>query len=132
MKKVLSLVCLLAIVASCLFVFASCGGATPNSDPAKAEEALKAAGYTCVDGTMGATFLVGAEAAKKLEKAITAYKGDGMTDTVSIYYFADEESAQLAYDNIDAIASDAGSDDVYGVSGKMVWAGYEAAVKAAQ
>ena len=131
MKKVISLVCLLAMVATCLFVFASCG-ATPNSDPAKAEEALKAAGYTCVDSKLGASMLVGAEPAKKIEKAITAYKADDRMDTVTIYWFADEDSAKAAYDNIDSLVSEAGGDDVYGVSGKMVWAGAEAAVKAAQ
>ena len=137
MKKVLSLVCLLAVVASCLFVFASCGGgATPNSDPAKAKAALDAAGYTCQDGyavTVGAAMSIGTEAAKKLENAVAAYKGSARTDAVSIYYFADEESAQLAYDYIDELASELDDyEGVYGISGKMVWAGAETAIKAAQ
>ena len=124
MKKVLSLVCLLAIVASCLFVFASCGGATPNSDIAKAEEALKAAGYTV--NKVGTSKLM-------------ANKGQ---DSVIIDYCDTEAAAQAIYDSYvaadeaqkelaDAMGVDYES-GAYGISGTMVWAGTDAAVKAAQ
>ena len=124
MKKVLSLVCLLAIVASCLFVFASCGGATPNSDIAKAEEALKAAGYTV----------------NKAGNRLTANKDQ---DRVVIDYCDTEAAAQAIYDGYkaaedaqkqlaDAMGVDYESEGAYGMSGTMVWVGTDAAIKAAQ
>lgn len=44
MKKTISIVCLLALAVSCLFVFASCGA--PNSNPDEALAALKENGIT--------------------------------------------------------------------------------------
>ena len=124
MKKVLSLVCVLAMVATCLFVFASCG-ATPNEDPAEAEKALKEAEYNVTNLT------------KDGVGVLTATKGE---DTVTIQYCADEAAAEKAYEQLETlyeaaekIADELGEDVGYeiGISGKMVWSGTPDAISAA-
>lgn len=125
MKKVLSLVCLLAIVATCLFAFASCG-ATPNADPAEAKKALEAAEYKVLDMT---TDGVGVLSASKGEEVVT------------ITYCASEEDAEKAYEALEKelealeeAAAELGEEVNYeiGISGKMVWAGTPDAIAAAE
>ena len=122
MKKVLSLVCLLAIVASCLFVFASCG-ATPNADANAAKEKLEANGYTVRDITTGAaTMFTGCKAA-----FIATNKNDS-ADIAEFYYFSNEEHAQAGFETIEALAE--GSNASVSISGCVVFAGSSDAIKA--
>lgn len=123
MKKVLSIVCLLAIVASCLFVFASCGGgATPNADMEAAKAALEAAGYTVTISN----------------KTLNAFK-TGSSDNVQITYCTNESEAQAKYDQLKASydAQKALADEMdadftgeYGISGTVVWGGTPDAIEA--
>lgn len=124
MKKVLSLVCLLALVATCLVAFASCGA--PNEDPAEAAKALEAAGYKVANLTKDGVGTVSAMKDK---------------DMVTITYFATEEEAETAYEALEKelealeeLADAAGEDVNYeiGISGKMVWAGTPDAIDAAK
>ena len=136
MKKVLSLVCLLALVATCLFAFASCGA--PNEDPAEAKKALEDNGYT-VEMTE--------------HEGVTYLTAISETDIISIKYYATEEAAEAAYKKAEEEmkkyeeASDADkatmdgyigiegvtyADLEYGMSGKMVWSGTSQAVSDAK
>ena len=124
MKKVLSLICLLALVATCLVAFASCGA--PNEDPAEAAKALEDAGYQVANLT------------KDGVGAVSAVKGE---DKVTIQYFATEEEAEKAYEAFEAElealekAAEELGEEVnleIGISGKMVWAGTPDAIDAAK
>ena len=117
MKKVLSLVCLLAIVASCLFVFASCGGGTPNADGKQALKNLEAAGYRITVSSINDDGV----------GRISAISED-LEDAIQIYYAATEADAQSAYDSL--AAQENGEDVEIGISGKMVWAGTSGAISA--
>ena len=118
MKKIISLICVLALALSCLFVLASCG-ATPNSDPEAAKASLEAEGYTVI----------------KSGNTLTATKG---TDGAMIQYCDSEDNAKAAYDAYQEIiktAEEAGQDTSTvetGYSGKVFWYGTSAAIKAAQ
>lgn len=116
MKKVLSLVCLLAVVASCLFVFASCGGGTPNTDGKKALENLKANNYIIQNETIN----------ENGEGRIVAISED-FEDTITVVYCATEEQAQAAYDQL--AKTDNGEAEI-GKEGKMVWVATSGAISA--
>lgn len=118
MKKVLSLICVLALAVSCLFALTSCFGATPNADPEAAKASLESAGYT--------VYLIGDK--------LTATKGE---DAITIDYCATEEAAQAIYDGyvaMEELAKELGEDmgGDYGISGKMVWVGTSDAISAAK
>ena len=147
MKKILSILLVLAMATSCIFMFASCGGGgKPNSDPEKAKEALEDADYTV---TTSKAMFAGVEG---LEDVVMAYKTDVDLDdikdpedledikmeVVMILYFEDEDAAKDAFKDIKGEMAD-GLAEQYGVddfeckqSGKMVWVGTPAAIKAAK
>ena len=117
MKKVLSLVCLLAIVATCLFVLASCGGGTPNLDGKQAMDNLKANGYTIMSGSIN-------------DEGVGQFYAisDDLEDAIQIYYAATEADAQAAYDRL--MAGENEDNIETGISGKVVWAGTSGAISA--
>ena len=152
MKKVLSLVCLLALVATCLFAFASCG--SPNEDPAEAKKALEGNGYTV-------NYAVNDDGVGKL------YASKGEKDDaqyITIQWFATEEEAEAEYKKLEeqveafeksieelekqlseaegTVAEELEKqleeaekelDDAnYGISGKMIWSGTSQAVSDAK
>ena len=150
MKKTLRMLALVMAVLMCIFAVVACDSnkdanedtekkeevIKPNSDPAKAKENLEKAGYEVIlmddESTLKLSGIDG------LVAAITAMKGDGEEDAqgVSIYYFKDADSAKKAEENefikaaIEAAKEE--KDVSTGISGKILWMGTKAAVKAAK
>lgn len=121
MKKVLSIVMVVMLLAMTVVVFASCSKPADNPDDALA--ALKENGYTAEKTEFGGNTVV------------TGMKG---TDMVVITWYADEAAADAAYEALEAQyekAEDAGQDvsnSDYGQSGNMVWYGTKDAIDAAK
>ena len=86
MKKVLSLVCLSALLATFLFAFVSCG--VPNEDPMKAKEALEENGFVVKMSE---------------EDGIIYLDAKSETDAISIQYFATEMAAEDGYGRAKAV-----------------------------
>lgn len=124
MKKFLAIVCVLAMALSCLFVLASCGGATPNSDPEAAKAALEEAGYQVQ--MSGSTLIAMLD-----EEMVMISYCETEEQAKEIYdgYVAAEEAAKQAAEALGESYEDEGE---YGYSGKIAWVGTSAAIKAAQ
>ena len=129
MKKTIRIVAVAMLAVMLCLTLASCGG--PNKDPKKAEEALKAAGYTtqlreldeAVDDGMVAV--------------ISASKG--LTDGISIYYYKDSASAKAAFADVEKdfeeakeLLGDLADNYVCKRSGKIIYTGTKDAAKAAK
>lgn len=151
MKKILSLMMVLALAVSCMFVFASCGGggATPNEDPEEAKDALKDADYEvemiegeALEYAFDYDGLEAVVAGVKMDADIEDIEDledleDMKIEAVTIFYFEDEDAAKDAFEDIEDEAGDSAEemgieDYVCKQSGKMVWIGTKAAVKAAK
>lgn len=143
MKKVLSLVCVLALTLSCLFALTSCFGGTPNADPEAAKAALEGNDYFVQDLTSSFRYIDGIKA------VITASYSDAdledledmdsfedladiEVETVTIFYFDSEEKATAAFEAIEKVSKDSTDTvDVCEQSGAMIYFGTSAGVKAA-
>ena len=128
MKRILSAVLACVLLVGCVFALASCGG--PNSDPEKAEAALKEEGYTVVAiPTFG---LAG------VKKAISAYKVDEENNEgVQIFYLTEDADADEAYEEIEKLYNEAKEEDEdidlkIGKADGMIWFGTADAIKAAK
>ena len=124
MKRVLSLVCMLAIVASCLFVFASCGGATPNADSKAAITNLAANGYSVQELSGIDKMFTGCTA------AFIATNVNDVTEIAEFYYFSNEEHAQKGAEALKADAETMGVNVDFCISGKVVYNGSSSVVNA--
>ena len=150
MKKTLRMLALVMAVLMCIFAVVACDSnkdanedtekkeevIKPNSDPAKAKENLEKEDYVVT--------LIDDESVLKLSgidglvAAITAMKGTDAeeADAISIYYFKDSDSAKKAEENEfikEALEEAKKEDNVStGISGKILWMGTKAAVKAAK
>ena len=82
MKKILSILMVVALMAVCLFTFASCG--SPNKDYKKAKKALEKADYTVNVQKSGD------------DVYLSAYSESG-ADFIQIGYFEDKDDAKKAY-----------------------------------
>ena len=125
MKKFARVLALM-LVATMLCVMLVACGATPAEKPEDAKAALEANGYTATLVEAGGTTIVTGTASNFI-------------DTVTITYYADEATAQAAYEALEAAAStlEEAYDLLdmkysYGISGTMVWAGSADAVAAAK
>ena len=141
MKKIISLILVCILLLGCAFAITSCGKddkddekkeATPNKDYKNAAEALKEAGYEVQafgEGELGYMEEEGYSA------IVNATKDN---DMISIVYCVDSKTAEAMYneakDALEAMNQDApeGVTYVVGKSGKMVWIGTKAAIKAAK
>lgn len=138
MKKVLSIVCLLALTVACLFTMVSCGG--PNSDPDKALAALKENGVDWAGKDTVAIPLTLKLAG--IENVDCVVSGTGKIEEkyahITIIYFTDSDSANNAWEKVEekaeAAKKDAGEDSqwVCDKSGKMIYYGTKNAVDAAK
>lgn len=136
MKKFAQLISLALVAVMCVALLASCA---PASDPAKAEKALKDAGYTTVkdttvkDTTAAYKLLTG----KNVNTVLTGTKTDDDKNVqhITIVYFDKAEDAKTAYEKL-ADESDKEkkdeSDWVFAKSGTMVYWGTKTAVKDAR
>lgn len=134
--KVLALV-LVTVVAALSMV-----ACAPNSNPEKAEKALKDEGYVTIrlsDAlTLTATELaLGCSRGDIVAVVSGTKKNEDKIDTVSIIYFKDSSAAKSAWDKAKAYLEDetekeTESDVVVEKSGKMIYGGTKAGIKAAQ
>ncbi len=148
MKKIVKIMLSFALVLGMMVSFASC---VPKTG-AKAKEKLEDKGYTVVltlsSDTLGAATngvaakLYGLDA-NAIEEMVVATNGD---DSVTIYYCKDSASAKTLYGKLkdakedaiedakeesDSEALEAAKNTKVGKSGKVVYAGTKAGVKAA-
>ncbi len=140
MKKSIVKVLALALVAvmMCL-ALASCGG--PNADPDKAVEALEKNEYTAekiTDSGLG-TIVIAALKVAGIEKVDCVVTGtakiDDKIESVTIIYFEDNDAANNEWEDVQKYMEDEeddGSEWVIKKSGKMIYFGTEAAIKAAK
>ena len=125
----------LSLVLIALTLCALLAACAPAKDPADAKAALEKAGYvaTKTDGTLLA--LVGI---KDCTDVVSGTKKEGdKVEGVSIYYFETAEAAETAFEKIEDLVEefkdeDDASDFVFKMSGKIVYGGTKAAVKAAR
>ena len=130
--RILSIILVFALMLGCVMALASCTNAKddekketkPYSDPEKAAEALENAGYT-VRLLTDEDYLN----EQGIEATIYAVNGDG--EMISIAYYFDSDEAKEGYEEAKEEREDLGDKYEVGKSGKMVWMGTKAAIKAA-
>ena len=128
MKKALSIIAVLALVAVLGVALVAC----VPSDPDKAEANLEEAGYF-VERADSDDLIVGA-ALKQID-AVTSISATNGDEGVTILYFEDTDAAKAYYEDAQAQWEKLDDDEKEGMkmgkSGKVVYFGTEAGVKAA-
>lgn len=139
----------LALVLVTVFAALSMVACAPNSDPEKAEKALKDKDYTVVRVSDGSASIagmkidasnylnaLGAEDKSDLTAVVYGVKGLIGGENITILYFKDSATAKEYWDKAQEQYgkddSDKDSDYVIKRSGKMIYFGTKAAVKAAR
>lgn len=131
MKKALKIVAVMLVAVMSLTVLAACGA--PNSDPEKALANLKEAGYVATK--LPALGIAGAESVVSGTKTEKDDEGNIVVQHVTIYYFESAEKAEEAWETIKNKSNSDKNDNtdwVIASSGKMIWYGTSAAIKAAK
>lgn len=134
MKKTLKIVAIMLVAVMSLAVLVACA---PNADPDKAVAALKEAGYTATKyGTLGSLFTDSQGCYVEGFKYIKDEDGNKKVEYIKIRYYDTADEAKEAWETIKA-ESDKNenkndSDWEVGSSGKMIWYGTSAAIKAAR
>lgn len=136
MKNVLRLFTLSIVLVMMLSCLASCFGG-PNADPDKAEEALKDNDYDVevIDNEIALALLGLSDDVDNIECVIMASSEEDRDDGIFIFYFEEKEDADNAFESLEEYAEEAMEDNddiVIKKSGKMVYFGTKAAVKAAR
>ena len=142
MKKTVRILAFTLVFVMLAMTLASCGA--PKSDPDEAKKALEKNGYTVLKtngylSNLGAAIL-GTES--NVDASISAYKevedkdGNKTSEVLFIIYYKTEAAAKEAWEDAKKDAEDAkkdsgSSDWVVNRSGKMIYYGTKAAVKAA-
>ena len=133
MKKMIKLIALALVLTLSVVMLASCNA--PNSNPEKAVAALKEADYKAVeDDTVTPLFLAGL-GIKDVDVVVTGTAViDKKVEHVTIIYFESADAAKAAWEDVKEYAeTDKGEEDTDWTidrSGKMIWYGTEAAIKA--
>ena len=144
MKTTLRILALCMVAVLMVGVLAACA---PNKDPKKAAQKLKDADYTVTSVTKGSTVDDLAIAAAELvlgegiEAIVTGYKAvkDEDDEMIAIYYFDTSDHAKDAFEKVKKEIEEDEKEDksenkkevVVKRSGKMVYGGTKAAIKAA-
>ena len=140
MKKFVKILSLSLVAVMLLATLASCA---PASDPDKASQALKDDGYKVVKDT---TILPDAfkllqydlDAVLTGTKTVKDKDGNNKVETVTIFYFANKEDAEKAYEKVKDEEKDSKKDSEESnwvsatKSGKMVYFGTKQAIKDAR
>lgn len=138
MKKFTKVLALVLVTVFAALAMVACA---PNSNPEKAEKALKEEGYVAVRLTgalLSATELVlGCSHGDIVAIVSGTKKNEDKIDTVQIIYFKDSSAAKSAWDKAkvyleDKTKEDTESDVTIEKSGKMIYGGTKAGIKAAQ
>ncbi len=129
MKKTLSIVAVLALVAILTVALVAC----VPSDPDKAVANLEEADYVVVK--IEADDAITGLALKAIDGCVASVSGTNLEEYVSIYYFEDAKSAKAFYEDAkeqwDKMDDEEKEGQKFGKSGKVVYSGTEAGVKAA-
>ena len=131
MKKFAQLISLALVAVMCVALLASCA---PASHPAKAEKALKDAGYI-VDATAITLLVKAATDSVKTIVSATKTDNDKNVQHVTIVYFDSAEDAKTAYEKLQSVSDKEKKDEsdwVFAKSGTMVYWGTKTAVKDAR
>ena len=134
MKKALSIIAVLALVAVLGVALVAC----VPSDPEKAAENLEAEGYEVATAKKGSSIggiLAGMTMPEGCETMVTGIKDLLDGDMIVIYYFEEADDAKDFYEDMKADFDKADEEDKEGMkigrNGKVVYTGSEEAVKAA-
>ena len=133
MKKTFIKIMALTLVAIMMCtMLVSCGG--PNANPDKAVESLKDNDYVAekIDSKLGLAFV--SAFAGDVEAVVTGLSKDGK-EAITIFYYEDAKAANEAWDDVKEHMEKEKDDEtkiVIKKSGKMIYAGTEAAIKAAK
>ncbi len=135
MKKVISITAVIALVAVLTLALVACVPA----DPDKAAANLEEAGYIVsnVKASQGTGVQLGLNATAKgcVAMVTGTLISTAGTESVAIFYFNDADDAKAYYEKIkaeyDELDDEDKEDKKVGKSGKVVYAGTEAGVKAA-
>lgn len=141
MKKFSKVLACMLVTVFTLLAFVACA---PNSDPEKAKEGLKDADYVVTlstsDNPLSSSVLSFWETAFDCERGdivavLTAVKGtEDSSDAIKIFYFKNASACKSAWEKAEPYFEDDDDDSDFTVkkSGKMIYAGTEAAIKAAK
>ena len=138
MKTFVKVIALALVTIFVCATLASCALFGPNADPEKAEKSLEKKGYKVevVDDKYSLGFTALATGVSDLECFITAVNEDDKDEAVMIYYFAEKEAADEAwekyFEELAEKAKEEDSDAVVKKSGKMIWVGTKKAINAAR
>ena len=135
MKKVTLFIAIIALVAVCAVALCACA---PAGTPDKAKAALDKHGYSAsVDKSIipAALKLLGVDGVDAV--VIGTYSDDDTSEGVTIVYFYKAEQAKDGYNAVKSYAeskdgNSKDSDWEFAQSGKMIWYGTKAAIKAAR
>ena len=136
MKKTIKLIALALVLTLSVVMLASCFG--PNADPEKAIEALKKNDYKAAKDTTVLPIVFAGLRIKGLEAVVTGTAViDDKVEHVTIVYFEDADSAKAAWEDIKEYAEkedkeEEDTDWTINKSGRMIYWGTKAAIKAAQ
>ncbi len=139
MKNAIRILCLALVALMLVPALVACA---PAKDPAKAEAALKEAGYTTTNDTKLAPAAYKL-AELNLDAKVTGTKitkddeGNTVIEHVSIYYFADSENAKKAMEKVEKDADEEKKEEESNWvsatrSGKIVYYGTKQAIKDAK
>ena len=129
MKKFTKILALTLVLVMSVVMLASCGG--PNADPEKAAKALEDAEYDVDDSKLLAPTISSLLGIKGVETVVFGEKKD---EGITILYFEDKDAANEAWEKVEKYVDDMESDLdlILKKSGKMIYFGTEAAIKAAK
>lgn len=139
MKKTVRILAFAITLIMLALTLASCGA--PNSDPDKAKKALEKNGYTAVKTNGYFSGIAAAFLGKEntVDASVTGTKtetdkdGNKKTESVFILYFKTADAAKDAWDDIKSENEKKDDSDwVVARSGKIIYYGTKAAIKAAR
>lgn len=131
MKKFVKVAAVVLLAVMSLALFVACA---PNSDPAKAEAALKKNGYTAINAP-SITHVGGLQNTVSGTKTDKDKDGNTTIETVTIFYYDTADNAKAAFETLKGDSEKEKGDKTdwtFAQSGKIVYFGTSAAVKAAR
>lgn len=140
MKKTIKLLALSLVT---LIIALACVGCAPNKDPNKAKGNLESAGYTVVkaEDAISLTVIEAVLGCNRgdLVASVTAVKAndDDSSEFIQILYFKDDGAAKACWEKAKSYLEDSAKDDTDSNvkterSGKIIYSGTEAAIKASR
>ncbi len=136
MKKTMKLIALALVLTLSVVMLASCFG--PNADPEKAIESLKDNDYKAAEDDTVLPLVFAGLGIKDVDTVVTGTAIiDDKAEHVTIVYFEDADAAKAAWEDMKEYAEKEDKDEedtdwTIAKSGKMIYWGTKAAIKAAQ